>query len=76
MRKEKLLDSNNYYFKDQSPKGRDGRRHVNVEIQLEITLRILKKEQKSWQQKLRLIIMSILCLISVMLYSNIHGTPS
>lgn len=49
---------------------------MNIEIQLEITLRILKKEQKSWQWKLRLIIMPILFLISVMLYSSIRVAPS
>lgn len=30
MRKEKLLDCNNYYFKEQSPKGSNGSHHKNI----------------------------------------------
>lgn len=46
--KRKLLDSNNYYLKEQPPSGSNGSPHKNIEMQLEIILRILKKEQKSW----------------------------
>lgn len=45
--KRKLLDSNHCYLKDQPAQGSNGRPHKNIEMQLEIILRVLEKEQKS-----------------------------